>query len=613
MGASDVVLFLHLPRGDGLSKVQDSNKEFINRLGEGFELLEVVYDEQGRVIDFVFLEVNPAYERQTGFVAPNIIGKRKKKVAPAAEQRWYDYAIEAVEKDKTLSYQYFDPKENAHYETEFIPIPPNQIAVLFKDVTERKKAEEALTQAKNNLENIIQHSPVAFALFDKDGVLVEVNDAWDKQWQIPRQLVLGKYNVLQSKQVHDVGLIPNLKRVYAGETVRFLELEFDASREPITRGYGRKRWLRITAYPIKNESGEVTVVAMTEDITEHKKFDKELEKSEQRYRELYESFGEAFIVTDWEFNVISWNRAAERVTMVPTKDALGKKVYEILPEMLNVDVTPYFESLKEKKPARFMMNAVSRQTKKPSVFEISTYPSDLGITIIVEDKTELEESKRLSAIGATAGMVGHDIRNPLQAVLGETYLLKEELKAMPENPTKKEVTESLDTIEENVLYINKIVQDLQDYARPITPEITQANLTNVFANIFKNVKLPDAIKLSVSIKDIEIIRTDPMLLQRALTNLVTNAIQAMPNGGTLEIHGQLEENRVCITVADTGVGIPEEVKSKLFTPMMTTKAKGQGFGLAVTKRLVEALKGSISFESEMGKGTKFKVELPTLT
>jgi PAS domain S-box-containing protein len=600
--------------GDALRKIEEnSNKEFINRLDEGFELLELVFDEQGKVEDFVFLGVNPAYERLTGLKAANIIGKRKKVVAPAAEQRWYDYAIRAVEENKTLGYQYFNPEVNLYFETEFVPLPPNCIAVLFKDVTERKKAGEALIQAKNNLENIIQHAPIAFALFDKDGFLIEVNDAWDKQWQIPRDLVIKKYNVLQSEQVSTTGLIPAIKRVYAGETVRSSELEFDATLEPITRGYGRKRWLSITAYPIKSESGEVTVVVMTEDITRHKKAEKDLMKSEEKYRELYESFNEAFIVTDWEFNVISWNKAAEIVTTVPSKDALGKKVCDVLPEMLNVDVTPYFESLKEKKPARFMMNAVSRQTKKPSVFEISTYPSELGITIIVVDKTEIEESKRLSAIGATAGMVGHDIRNPLQAVLGETYLLKEELTAMPENQTKKEVTESLDTIEENVLYINKIVQDLQDFARPITPEITEANLTNVFANIFKNVKLPDAIRLSVNIKGLEMIRTDSMLLQRALTNLVLNAIQAMPNGGSLEIQGQLKDNKIFITVADTGVGIPEEAKSRLFTPMMTTKAKGQGFGLAVTKRLVEALKGTISFESEKGKGTKFNVELPSST
>ena len=85
----------------------------------------------------------------------------------------------------------------------------------------------------------------------------------------------------------------------------------------------------------------------------------------------------------------------------------------------------------------------------------------------------------------------------------------------------------------------------------------------------------------------------------------------MPGGGNLEINGRCEGNRVFVSISDTGVGIPEEVKSKLFMPMMTTKAKGQGFGLAVAKRIIEALKGTITFESEKGKGTKFIVEFPS--
>jgi PAS domain S-box-containing protein len=595
---------------DRLRRTQQSNAAFINSLPDGFELLELVYDNQGNIVDFVFVEVNAAYERQSGLKAADILGKRKKAVAPAAEQRWYDAAVEAVKTGRTISYQYHNPATNGYYDTQFIPIPPNQIAVLFKDITQSKKAEQALTQTKQNMQDIIAQSPIAFAIFNESGLLLQVNDAWVKMWQIPAELVVGKYNILESKQISQTGLFPAAQRAFAGEVLKSFKLEFDASLEPQTRGLGRKRWMSVTAYPIKTESGAYNVAVLSEDITDRVETEETLKKSEQRYRELYESFGEAFIVTDWDLTVTNWNKAAEIVTTVPAKDALGKKVYEVLPEMLNVDYTPYFESLKEKRPARFMMNVVSRQTKKPSVFEISTYPSDLGITIIVQDKTALEEAKRLSAIGATAGMVGHDIRNPLQAVLSETYLLKEDLKTMPDNDTKKNVTESLDSIENNVLYINKIVQDLQDYARPVTPEISDVNLPDVFANIFKNVLIPDSIKLSLRVEGLEKIRTDPMLLQRALTNLVTNAVQAMPNGGELKIHGQKSNDRVVITVVDTGVGIPEEVKPRLFTPMMTTKAKGQGFGLAVSKRLIEALKGSISFKSESGKGTEFRVDLP---
>jgi two-component system sporulation sensor kinase A len=102
------------------------------------------------------------------------------------------------------------------------------------------------------------------------------------------------------------------------------------------------------------------------------------------------------------------------------------------------------------------------------------------------------------------------------------------------------------------------------------------------------------------------------MLKRVLVNLVTNAVQAMPKGGKLTVHAELNliTSNIKISVKDTGVGIPKAVREKMFTPLITSKAKGQGLGLAVVKRLIDALSGSITFESEEGKGTKFTIELP---
>jgi len=234
-------------------------------------------------------------------------------------------------------------------------------------------------------------------------------------------------------------------------------------------------------------------------------------------------------------------------------------------------------------------------------------------TLVEERTKQLKDSERLAAIGATAGMVGHDIRNPLQAITGDLYLAKTELAALPETAQKINALESLEEMEHNIDYINKIVVDLQDYARPLNPKAQETNIKALFNEILAKNGIPKNIKVTFEVKDkAERIMADPDYLKRIASNLTLNAVQAMPEGGQLTIRAYADKqtNDVCITIKDTGVGIPEDIKPKLFTPMMTTKSKGQGFGLAVVKRMTEGLGGTVSLESQEGKGTTFIVRLP---
>jgi signal transduction histidine kinase len=236
----------------------------------------------------------------------------------------------------------------------------------------------------------------------------------------------------------------------------------------------------------------------------------------------------------------------------------------------------------------------------------------------LEDKVKaadekLRSSERLAAIGATAGMVGHDIRNPLQAIVSEIFLLRLDVESLPEGKTKQSMIESLEGIETNSLYINKIVQDLQDFAKEIVPVIKYTETELIVRDVLVKKAVPSNIEALFEISaDTKTVNTDEVLIKRILTNLVNNAVQAMPSGGKLLLKISRSANGIMVTVQDTGVGIPEEVKPKLFTPLFTTKSKGQGFGLASVKRMVEALGGKIGFESEIGKGTKFTVELPVI-
>jgi signal transduction histidine kinase len=230
---------------------------------------------------------------------------------------------------------------------------------------------------------------------------------------------------------------------------------------------------------------------------------------------------------------------------------------------------------------------------------------------VSEQAKKLVDAERLSAIGATAGMVGHDIRNPLQAITGDLYLAKTDLASIPESEEKQAIQESLTAIENNVDYINKIVQDLQDYARPLNPKPEEADLKLIITKLFEKNNMPDNIELSVKVENsAEKISTDSYYINRIMFNLINNAVQAMPNGGKLIVHTFRGPKDIVMTVKDTGVGIPKDIQGKLFTPMFTTKSKGQGFGLPVVKRMAESLGGTVTFESQEGKGTTFTVRLP---
>jgi signal transduction histidine kinase len=162
------------------------------------------------------------------------------------------------------------------------------------------------------------------------------------------------------------------------------------------------------------------------------------------------------------------------------------------------------------------------------------------------------------------------------------------------------------------MYISKIVTDLQDYAKTLIPAFQEIDLEETIQAVISELDIPENVAAScVFEKPFPNFKTDPSFMKRILTNLVRNGVQAMQDkGGKLTVSAFSRQQTIIVAVSDTGTGIPEEVKDKIFKPLFTTKSKGQGFGLAVVKKLVEALGGCISFETRVGRGTSFIIELP---
>ena len=262
---------------------------------------------------------------------------------------------------------------------------------------------------------------------------------------------------------------------------------------------------------------------------------------------------------------------------------------------------------------RAIYYAIERKNLEEQLTQYSEHLEEL-----VQQKTaELKRAERLAAIGQMAAMVGHDLRSPLQAILNTIYLEKKQVDSLEgclapsEGPTAQQLHAGLDKIDEHVAYMSSMVTDLLDFAQTPNPKITRTSTEQLVNDALRRVVAPNKVvietKLDPSLPNLDV---DPFLMQRALTNIIGNALQAMPDGGSLRITTKKNGRSASINVADTGTGIPLENIGKLFEPLFTTKSRGVGLGLAIVKSVIEAHGGTIAVESDVGRGSKFCIALP---
>ena len=379
------------------------------------------------------------------------------------------------------------------------------------------------------------------------------------------------------------------------------------------------------------------------EFEEQKKSEQQLLFSEKKYRRLYETTQDGIMARDLQGKMIDCNQAYAKMLGYSKKELRTftiqdlilekwhKQREEIVDKVLQTGHSIVFEREYKRKDGSVFPASVRtwRLTDgKGKVIGIWSIVRDITeikdsqknlekyadvLKKIIEDRTkQLKDSERLAAIGQTAGMVGHDLRNPLQTVIGELYLAKKEVESLNENELKNNLNESIRAIEEQAVYMDKIVSDLQAFVQPIRVDKKPFSLKGLINEILASVVTPNNINVNMRIKDdFPQIKADLHLIKRVLINLVTNSVQAMPHGGSLTLAGQVNpQGQVFITVKDTGVGIPNAIKNQIFTPLFTTKPRGQGFGLAVCKRVIEAHGGTISFESTAGKGAEFTIQFP---
>lgn len=235
----------------------------------------------------------------------------------------------------------------------------------------------------------------------------------------------------------------------------------------------------------------------------------------------------------------------------------------------------------------------------------------------VQRAREMEErarvSERLAFVGQLAGGLAHEIKNPLGTLNLNLQLLKEDLEKTAA-PKEKRLCKKIDVIQREALRLEEILNDFLRYARGPQPTLAECNINRVVDEVMSFIA-PEMTLHKVQLRthydeNIPKVKLDADLFKQALLNIVINAQQAMPSGGEVVLQTSRHGDRAQIDIIDTGEGIPEDRRDKIFNVYYSTKKAGTGLGLPTAKRIVDEHRGAIRLQSEVGKGTCFSIELP---
>jgi len=224
----------------------------------------------------------------------------------------------------------------------------------------------------------------------------------------------------------------------------------------------------------------------------------------------------------------------------------------------------------------------------------------------------LREAEHLSAVGQLARGIAHEIRNPLNFISLSIDHIK--TKYRPQDGAQAEGFERLvGSMKEEIHRLDRLVRDFLDYGKPLKLDLQPVETQALLADVVEIVKAKaesDRIRILENYYALPRVRMDVELMKSCLFNVVTNAFQAMPDGGTLTLTTEQQEDGFALRVSDTGVGVSEENLARIFEPFFTTKSQGLGLGLAMTKRVIEEHGGKIEFSSTEGHGSEVTIHLP---
>ncbi len=506
----------------------------------------------------------------------------------------------------------------------------------LKDIAEGENVEQEVNEAKEFVEMVIENTVDGIMIGDPSGNIISVNSALEKMTGLREEEMIGEHASLFISEDEEI------RKIFRDKAVELFEKGNTSYESALKRRDGKHIEVDVTTSLIKDGSGDcIAGVSIFRDISERKKAEKKIREDKEFLENLFTTSSDAIMVTDPKGEITMVNDLLESMTGYSKDELLGKYASILSPpdkevrsevlkelERLFEEGRIYgFETIWQRKDGQCMSVESNRSLLKDKDGNII---GGVSFTRDITEKKKVEsmllQSEKLKSLGELAGGVAHDFNNVLAAILGRVQLLRMSLEKPSGGKERRkgvlELEKGLEIIEKASLDGAETVRRIQEFSRQRTDDknITQVDINDLIRNAleFTRVRWKNEaesrgiqIKIRKELSSLPPIAGSASELREVFTNLINNAIDAMPQGGEIGIKTFKKNSHVSVELEDTGIGIPDTIRDRIFDPFFTTKGpQSTGLGMSVSYGIINRHGGTIKVKSVEGNGTSFSIELP---
>ena len=504
------------------------------------------------------------------------------------------------------------------------------------DINDQKNSMNAIKASEERFRMIMEQSPVPIIIFNLDGTILRVNNAWYKLWDVKEDVtILKEYNIFHDRQAKDIGFTDAFINAVHGNSAAIPETIITPQSSKLP---GRERLLHTKIYPLKDEQNSVkSIVMIHEDITDRKKTELALIESEERYRGLYENASVGIFSATIDFEFIMANPAMTKILGYKNFESMRNNIaqnkffckaedWDYIKKVLRAtgEIRGYETKLfrKDKSELVALLNAKALKNKFRQINYFEGIIEDISERkeaekAIILAKEEAEKSNQLKS--EFLAQMSHEIRTPINTVLSFSGLIADELDdIMPEDlkPSFGIISHAGKRIIRTIDLILNMAEIQTGTYKPLMKEINLYDdiLYNIYLEYLSQAKEKElSLRINNNTENSTIIG-DEYTVGQIFDNLINNAIKYTHRGKIDIVVGRKKDKKLYIDIKDTGIGISQDYLPNLFEAFSqedqgyTRRFEGNGLGLAVVKKYCELNEAEVFVKSKKGTGSTFRVE-----